>query len=138
LALDRLRKSKSVLSFPLIETVLWGGVIALAFYIVAWPYLSARLQQMIWNRTQLGDIRFRTEIKAWPLFRLVLKNVTLTILTLGLYWPWAAVALARYRIQCVCVESEAPLSALAAGLEARPVSATGEGAADAFGLDIGL
>ena len=62
----------------------------------------------------------------------------LTLLTGGVYWPWATMAMARYRIQCVHIESGVPLSALAASVAARPVTAAGEGATDAFGFDIGL
>src|SRR5205823_5137168 len=87
---------------------------------------------------RLGDVRFRTEIKARALFKIVFKSVMLTLLTCGLYWPFAAVALARYRIECVRVDSELPLTAIAADLHGRPVAALGEGAADTFGLDLGL
>lgn len=121
-----------------IQAMIYGLVAGLLVYIVAWPYLAARLQQVIWSRTRVGDMSFRTEIAARPLFRLVFRNVFLTLLTGGVYWPWAAIALARYRIECVRVESPIRLSMLAAGVEARVVSAAGEGAADAFGFDIGL
>lgn len=120
------------------QAMIYGLVAGLLVYIVAWPYLAARLQQVIWSRTRLGDMSFRTEIAARPLFRLVFRNVFLTLLTGGVYWPWAAIALARYRIECVRVESPIRLSVLTAGVDARPVSAAGEGAADAFGFDIGL
>jgi uncharacterized membrane protein YjgN (DUF898 family) len=83
-------------------------------------------------------VRFGTEIRALTMVRLVPMNGTLTILTAGLYWPWAAVALARYRIECVRVEAEAPLGTLVAGLQGQPVSAAGVGATDLFGFDIGL
>ena len=121
-----------------LQAMIYGLVVGLLVYVVAWPYLAARLQQVIWSRTRLGDMSFRTEIAARPLFRLVFRNVFLTLLTGGLYWPWAAIALARYRIECVRVESPIRLSMLAAGVEARVVSAAGEGAADLFGFDIGL
>src|SRR5262249_56060346 len=91
-----------------------------------------------WSGAGLGEIYFGSEMKARPLLRIVLKNVGLTLLTGGVYWPWATMAMARYRIQCVHVESSVPLSALAASVVARPVTAAGEGAADAFGFDIGL
>ena len=136
--LMRGRSSEILLGGSALQNLLLAGVFALFVYVLAWPYYAARLQQVVWDRTRLGDIRFRTEIRAWPLFRLVLRNVVLTVLTGGLYWPCAVVALARYRIQCMHLESEAPLSSLAAGLHASAVSAAGEGATDAFGLDIGL
>jgi uncharacterized membrane protein YjgN (DUF898 family) len=121
-----------------IQALIYGGFVLLLMYSIAWPYYAARLQQIVWSRIQLGDIRFRTEIRARSLFRLVFKNVMLTLLTCGLYWPWAAIALARYRIECLRVLSSAPLSTVAAGVQAHPVSAVGAGATDAFGIDIGL
>jgi uncharacterized membrane protein YjgN (DUF898 family) len=131
-------KPQSTLLSPTVESLIIGGVVGLLVYVAAWPYLAARLQQVVWNRTRLGDIRFRTEIKARPLFGIVLRNVALTILTCGAYWPWAAIALARYRIECVRIESGIPLANLAARREAQPVTAAGEGASDVFGFDIGL
>jgi uncharacterized membrane protein YjgN (DUF898 family) len=131
------RASGQTVSSPTVETVIYGAIAGLFIYVIVWPYYAARLQELVWTRTRLGDIRFHTEIQALPLF-LVLKNTMLTVLTCGLYWPWAAVALARYRIECMRVESDVPLSSLTAGLQAAPVSAAGAGAADAFGLDIGL
>ena len=127
-------------SFLTIEAVIYGGMVLvlLLMYVIAWPYYAARLQQVVWSQTRLGDIQFRTEIRALSLFRLVLRNVTLTVLSCGVYWPWAAIALARYRIECVRVDSGEPLSTLAAGVQAHPVSTVGVGAADAFGVDIGL
>ncbi len=121
-----------------LETWLYGSLMGLVVYVAAGPYYAARLQQLVWSRTRLGAIRFRTEIRAKPLFLLVVKNVALTLVTVGLYWPFATIALARYRIECMRVESEMPLSALAGGVQASVVSATGEGAADAFGFDFGL
>ena len=59
-------------------------------------------------------------------------------LTLGLYWPYAAVALARYRIECVSLRSSAPLEVVAAAVPADPAATVGDGAMDLFGLDIGL
>jgi len=120
------------------EAAIYGGIIVLPVYVFAWPFLAARLQQAVWTSTRLGDVRFRTEIKARALFKIVFKSVMLTLLTCGLYWPFAAVALARYRIECVRVDSELPLTAIAADLHGRPVAALGEGAADTFGLDLGL
>ncbi len=117
---------------------LLGGAYILIMYLFVWPYIAARLQKVVWDHTRLEDIRFRTEIAAWPLAKLVLRNIGLTLVTAGLYWPFAAVALARYRVECMRVESDVPLSATVAGLSARPVTAAGDAAAETFGLDLGL
>ena len=111
---------------------------AVITYVVAWPYLAARLQQVVWSHTRIEDVRFRTEIAAWPLFKLVLRNVALTLVTCGLYWPFAAVALARYRVECMRVDADAPLADVAAGTFARASVAVGDAAADTFGMDLGL
>lgn len=115
-----------------------GFVVAMVGYLVAWPYFAARLQAVVWSHTRLGDVRFGTAIAAGPLFRITLKNVLLTVLTAGLYWPFAAVALARYRVECMRAESDQPLNALADATRAGPGLAAGDAALDAFGLDIGL
>ena len=115
-----------------------GGIVGLVGYLFAWPYFAARLQAVVWSRTRLGDVRFSTAIAAVPLFRLTFKNVLLTLVTAGLYWPFAAVALARYRIECMRVESDASLETLAGTTIAPPGAAAGDAALDAFGLDIGL
>lgn len=111
---------------------------ALLGYLAAWPYFAARLQAVVWSHTRLGDVRFSTSIEAWPLLKLVARNVLLTALTAGLYWPFAAVALARYRVECMRAESREPIAALAAAVQAAPGFAAGDAALDAFGLDIGL
>ena len=114
-----------------------GGTVGAIGYMGVWPYFSTRLQQIVWGNTQLGLVHFETRIRAWPLLRLVLKCVLLTVLTLGLFWPYAAVALARYRIECMDVIAPAVLGDAVAEVAASTV-ATGEGAADLFGLDVGL
>jgi uncharacterized membrane protein YjgN (DUF898 family) len=113
-------------------------VFLLVFFLVVVPYSSARLQQIVWNRTRLSGVSFRMEVKATKLYWLALKNTLLTLLTAGLYWPWAMVALARYQLSCLHVDSERPLALLATAVGAQSVDATGDGALDAFGLDIGL
>ena len=113
------------------------GVIFLG-YLVVGPYFAAEAQQIVWPATHGGPIRFATRIAAWPLLKVVARNVLLTVLTLGLYWPFAAVALARYRIECASLRSSAPLEAVAAGVPADAAAALGDGAVDLFGLDIGL
>ena len=114
-----------------------GGAVGIVAYLGVWPYFSARLQQVVWGNSRLGPVRFHTYIRAWPLLWLVLKCVALTVMTLGLYWPYAAIALARFRIERMYVIAPAELNEAVAGVSARTVAA-GEGAADIFGLDVGL
>ncbi|ACL67012.1 protein of unknown function DUF898 transmembrane [Anaeromyxobacter dehalogenans 2CP-1] len=107
-------------------------------YAVVGAIFTARLQRLVWTRTHAGPVRFATSITARGLMRVWIVNGVLTLLTLGVYWPWAAVAIARYRLECMTLEAGAPLETIAAGRLATEGSATGEGAVDLFGWDIGL
>lgn len=75
-------------------------------YVTCWPYFAARMQQLVRDRTSAGDLRFRSSISASRLWGLVLRNMLLVIVTLGLYWPFAAVAIARYRVESLSVEGQ--------------------------------
>jgi len=120
-----------------LAAMLAAGAVGLIAYLGVWPYFSTRLQQIVWGHSHLGSVGFETRIRAWPLLLLVIKCVLLTLITLGLYWPYAAVALARYRIENMEVIAPAALNEAVTGVSARTVAA-GEGAADVFGLDVGL
>ena len=115
-----------------------GAGAGLVGWLVAWPYFAARLQAIVWSHTTLGDVRFSTAIAAWPLLRLTVTNVVLTLATAGLYWPFASIALTRYRVECMRAESDEPLAAVAAATASPDGFAAGDAAADVFGLDIGI
>jgi uncharacterized membrane protein YjgN (DUF898 family) len=109
--------------------VMWAGV---------WPYFATRMQKIVWSHTKLGPIRFEGRMTGWRLWRLVLGQSFLTIITLGLYWPFAAVAIARYRVESIVVEAPGPFADVAAALgDSRQTRAAGDAAADFFGLDVG-
>jgi uncharacterized membrane protein YjgN (DUF898 family) len=114
-----------------------AGAAGLLAYLLVWPYFAARLQQVVWGNTRLGPVAFETKIRAGPLAKLVVKSVLLSLLSAGLYWPFAAVALARYRIENMEVIAPEALADAVGGVTAATVAA-GEGAADLFGLDVGL
>jgi uncharacterized membrane protein YjgN (DUF898 family) len=107
-------------------------------YLVVWPCLAARLQVTVWTHTSAPLVAFRTDVRAWPFVKLAVRVGLLTLVTAGLYWPFAAVALARYRLECLELCPSGSLDAVLAGAAGPQRSAAGEGAADLFGLDFGL
>src|SRR6266568_392593 len=117
-------------------------VVAYAMFLVSYAFagafFTARMQRLVWTRTSAGPVRFSTSVTARGFMRVWIVNGLLTLLTVGLYWPWAAVAIARYRLECMTVEAGAPVEAIAAGSLSAERSTTGEGAVDVFGWDIGL
>lgn len=110
----------------------------LVSYAIAGAFFTARLQRLVWTRTHAGPVDFSTSVTARGFMRVWIVNGLLTLVTLGIYWPWAAVAIARYRLESMTLEARAPLEAVAATSMPTERSATGEGAVDFFGWDIGL
>jgi uncharacterized membrane protein YjgN (DUF898 family) len=118
--------------------VVIGGLLAALGDLAAWPYFAARIQRTVWDRTTLGPFSFKTTIAFRTLWPIALKNFALLAVTAGLYWPFASVAWARYRIGCMSIVGpQSPDAAVAALDASAAVSAVGEGAADFFGVDVG-
>ena len=60
------------------------------------------------------------------------------VLTLGLYWPFAAVALARMRLEAVSLTTRVDPGSLIDASRAHEGEAAGDAAGDLLGLDIGF
>lgn len=123
---------------PLLWQLIAPALMVLLGLIFVWPYFAARMQQVVWKRTTWGAVHFEGTMRGRALFKLVFRSVFLTLLTLGVYWPFAAVQLARYRVQSMRLNSEQPLQTLVArGPAPGAKKAAGDAAADNFGLDLG-
>lgn len=120
---------------PVFMALLPFAILGLALFIQ--PYLMAKLQNLVWNHTQIGPHRFDSRVASGRLFFIVITNLIGIVLTLGLYQPFAAIRLARYRLESVSLLAAGPLDEFVAGQQ-QEVSATGEGAADVFDIDIAL
>lgn len=103
--------------------------------LMAIPYLTSRLQNMIWNHTTLGPIGFSSTLRASKLFDILFVNIVLIILTLGLFKPFADIRMARYRVEKLTLLATADLDAFVAQQQAE-TSAAGEEMADFFDMDI--
>jgi uncharacterized membrane protein YjgN (DUF898 family) len=121
-----------------LATVLGMLAGAAALVVVAKPYLTSRLQNLVWTRTGNASLRFLSDLRFKRLLWLTLKNWLLVILTLGLYWPFAAVALARMRLEAVTVKTRVSPDTLVNQVKGAEGEAAGDAAGDLFGLDIGL
>lgn len=123
----------------------WPQMIAAVAVAAAFPlvllgagaFWTARLQNLVWNRTSSAHLEFASALRARSLAGLWLKNWVLMLLTLGLYWPFAQVAIARLRLQAVAVRSTLDPDQLTAGA-AVDEAAAGDAAGDLLGFDIGL
>ncbi|OYT90213.1 MAG: hypothetical protein CFE43_19565 [Burkholderiales bacterium PBB3] len=118
------------------------GVASVFFSLLAFaaikPYAVARFQNLVWNGTRSAHMQFISSLRARHVIALSFKNWILMLLTLGLYWPFASIAMARLRLQAVQVVSTLSPSALVAATANAEGQATGDAAGDFFGFDIGL
>ncbi len=110
----------------------------LSALLVIQPYATARFQNLVWTRTASADVSFSSKLRFWKLLRLTLKNLALTLLTVGLYLPFAKVATARLRLEAVTAHTTTDPDAWVSALQARADDASGDAAADFFGIDVGL
>ena len=106
--------------------------------VIAKPYFTSRLQNLVWTRTGNASLRFVSDLRFSSLLWLTLKNWLLVVVTLGLYWPFAAVAVARMRLQAVTIKTRVDPDTLVSQMRSAEGEAAGDAAGDLFGLDIGL
>lgn len=110
----------------------------LLFFLGIGPWLTTRLQNLVWTKTGNAQMRFISQLRFRDMLGLSLKNALLIGVTLGLYWPFAKVAMARLRLEAVHIRTITDMEALLAASHDRPQEAAGDAAGDFFGLDVGL
>jgi len=109
-----------------------------ATLVIAKPYFTSRLQNLVWTRTGNASLRFVSDLRFKSLLWLTIKNWLLVVLTVGFYWPFAAVAVARMRLEAVSVKTRNEPDSLISQMRSNEGEAAGDAAGDLFGLDIGF
>lgn len=119
--------------------------ISVALAIVAWIALgwlgalaAAGLQNLAWNHTESAQLRFASRVPVGALTRLKIKNLLLVVVTLGLYRPFAVVAVTRMHLEAVEARTSGDLDGWLARAGASAGTGSGEMSGDFFGIDIGL
>lgn len=113
-------------------------LVYLLSFVLIGPYVATRLQNLVWNGTRSAELSFESKLGFRALAWLTIKNLLLTLVTLGLYRPFAAVNTARLRLEAVSLRLDGDIDAWLARQEAADQDATGEAAGDFFGIDMGL
>lgn len=124
------------------ETALGAGVAVASLALVLGgiaisAYYSKSVTNAAFNGVEVGPHRLQSTLRTAPLLGLYIKNFILIVLTLGLYYPWAKVATARYQLENTALVAEGSLDEFcaAAGVGG---TATGEEISDFFDVDFGL
>lgn len=116
------------------------GTMMLAYFVmllIIVPYVTVQVTNLVWNGTSLAEHRFESRLGLWGYIGVVVSNGLLTVLTLGLFWPWAKVRMARYRAAHFALLAAGSLDAFVAG-EATDAAALGDEAAEMFDMDVAL
>jgi uncharacterized membrane protein YjgN (DUF898 family) len=111
---------------------------AIAFFssAPARAYREARMFQLVWSNVGVSHIaRFKCKLKARRYVMLRLKNMFLSLLTLGFYRPFALVSEYRMKTESVTLHVKGGLDQLVGQL-VRQQDGVGDAIADAVGLDL--
>ncbi|TDM06426.1 MAG: hypothetical protein C4K60_17870 [Ideonella sp. MAG2] len=127
---------KASAAFGVMTVVAIAGVYIASFFVVG-PYGVSRLQNLVWGHTQSARIYFGSDLRLLPLAGRTTLNVFLTALTLGLYRPFAVVAMTKLKLEAVSIEVTGSVDDWVAEASAMN-DASGDAAGDFFGFDMGL
>jgi uncharacterized membrane protein YjgN (DUF898 family) len=114
-----------------------AGVLAsaLVLYVLLGPYQQVRVLNLCLPRTTFPGVRFVSTLSARAFTRLQLKNLALTLLTLGLYRPFAVVSAYRHRLAHLMLEVDDGFDHVLAGVQSTG-GAAGDASADLLGVDL--
>lgn len=115
-----------------------GALTYVAVVLACRSFLVARTQDLVWSGTHTESVQFICNLHASDLAWVQLKNLVFTALTLGAYWPFGQVNLARLRLQSLRLVVTGELTGAALELADTADTAAGDAAGDLLGIDIGL
>lgn len=119
-----------------------GGGLAYAALLLAYGaigvWLRGAIMQYVLSNVELGGVvRLGASFSMTQLVWITLSNYVLSVLTLGLLLPWAAIRRTRFLLEHVHVRAIAPLDDFRAA-QTRPESALGEAATELLDINIGF
>jgi uncharacterized membrane protein YjgN (DUF898 family) len=119
--------------------VMGGGLnsfVSLAGYVLAGVYLTVMLTNVYYNSTSLQAHGLAANLEVPGYAKVFVVNVILTVLTLGLFLPFAKVRMAKYRADHTQFMAAGSLEEFAAA-EKEQVGALGEELGEVFDFDVG-
>ncbi len=130
----------------------WGALIFVVFAVAfiagiflmflasapARAYREARMFQLMWDNIGLSQVaRFKCQLRTGRYVLLRIKNLFLTLLTLGLYRPFARVSEYRMKVESVTLHVKGGVDQVAGAMvRQQQQGGIGDALADAAGLDL--
>ena len=123
---------------PLIAMMVVAYVVVFATFGIAGLFYRAGVRNIIWSSSTFdGRHRFMSDMSRRRYAWIAISNLIVTLLTLGLMRPWAAVRMARYTWQHTGVTIAGDVGELMGQIEAQG-SAVGSEFLDIEGFDFGF
>jgi len=130
-------KGGGLMTVVIIIALVLGAIVVL--FLASAParaYREARIFQLVWNNIGVSQVaRFKCNLRAGRYVALRVKNVLLSLLTLGFYRPFAMISEYQMKTESVTLHVKGGLEQLAGQL-AREEQGIGDAIADAVGLDL--
>jgi len=121
-----------------VSSALTTGVLLVAtLYLYGFAYFGVKSSNLLFNSSALLSHRFRATMKVPTYGLIVLTNTLATVLTLGLFHPFAKVRAYGYRIGQLALLSGGDLDGFVAA-EMKEVSALGQEVSDFMDFDFGI
>lgn len=114
---------------PLIMLVMVASILIVS------SLFSAYMQNLVWGNTGLGEHRFFSNVSARRLLWIRASNFLGVALTLGLFMPFAAIRMSRFRLESMGVTVSGDMSGFISDQQ-QQASAAGEETAEMFDVDI--
>lgn len=100
-------------------------------------FLRARMFTFAWSHSSVGPHRFTAAMRARDLMGLQIVNLLVTVISLGLAWPWVAARTARFQLSRIALIPGGSLDDFV-GAAQPEAGALGEAAGDFLDFDIGF
>ncbi|SDS65783.1 YjgN family protein [Pseudomonas oryzae] len=112
-------------------------IVALVGYLLMFAFFSVRFTNLVYGNLVLGDNRLAAQYELGSYIRLMLVNMLGTLLTLGLFYPWARVRTARYAAEHMALLACDDLDGFVAARR-QEVSSLGGELGDMFDMELAL
>ncbi len=131
-------KSLGLWMFVILIAAFIGGIFLM--FLASAParaYREARMFQLMWNNIGVSQVaRFKCHLPSGRYVWLRIKNMLLTLLTLGLYRPFARVSEYRMKVESVTLHIKGGVEQVAGVMVKQQQGGLGDALADAAGLDL--
>jgi uncharacterized membrane protein YjgN (DUF898 family) len=138
-SLAALTSDKPLQAGAIIAFLVGGIAFVFELFLISAParaYREARMFKLVWNNVGVSTVaRFKCKLQAKRYVMLRVRNMFLTLLTLGFFRPFAMVSEYRMKTEAVTLHVKGGLDQLVGQL-ARQQGGLGDAVADAVGLDL--